>query len=24
VVEKEECVYPMIPAGAASTEMLLA
>jgi len=24
VVEKEECVYPMIPAGAAATEMLLA
>ena len=23
VVEKEECVYPMIPAGAAATEMLL-
>jgi acetolactate synthase-1/2/3 large subunit len=23
VVEKEECVYPMVPAGAAATEMLL-
>jgi acetolactate synthase-1/2/3 large subunit len=23
VVEKEECVYPMVPAGAAVTEMLL-
>lgn len=23
VVEKEECVYPMVPAGAPITEMLL-
>jgi acetolactate synthase-1/2/3 large subunit len=23
VVEKEECVYPMVPAGAPVTEMLL-